>query len=458
MNELKKRLDNLKIGKTVKHMRGRHDQRTHAWNTGMGRGTSGAALGQSENVLNPRRRAYLNAPESPVISSATDMDELASTISNMSPQEASSYKNELRKKMKLNINIGRKVTKKIRDLQAEYEKTPNDKLLADLNAAKAEYYRSVNGTAEAMEEFSLFHSIWANNLLNFQYSQILSNITAIAAQIDGLVKEISVEKVRITRNYYQGKEKEKVEREIEKKEKEIQKKKKESIELSRKLQENRNKTKDLLYDFNMEILQSLEHPNPIDVAILDDDTYTQRPMDQEFSRVPYTLSKEQRDELMRQTLKMFGQYGIKMAMLSHDYDTRASARTRADKAGGVVVGIIRSNAMTTASSYVHEALHVSQVSHPEQNMLCDLWAKKRIASDPNGLRSLNDILSVDDYEDDEFAYEDAVDNPYTLKLYAHNNSFMEVMTMAFTRMHELHLRGDRELLRIGLRALLYTEQ
>jgi hypothetical protein len=116
---------------------------------------------------------------------------------------------------------------------------------------------------------------------------------------------------------------------------------------------------------------------------------------------------------------------------------------------------------TSLSTYTHETLHLMQAIFG-QNLFYThgLWITDRINNEQ--LQSMQSLFPNLTYGDNEFAYKDSVDDPYTLKYYVADKNniptteevirrndfqyFAEIHSMAFTDLHKLYERKDRELL------------
>jgi len=113
---------------------------------------------------------------------------------------------------------------------------------------------------------------------------------------------------------------------------------------------------------------------------------------------------------------------------------------------------------TNVSTTVHETLHSMQYQLGTGQAESAQFAAERTAGEK--LQRLSDLKPGYKYKPDEKAYRDAVDDPYTLKLYAgeriKNGSiyeFMEVLPMALSHIVRSNNHKDRALLELGMQIL-----
>jgi hypothetical protein len=206
---------------------------------------------------------------------------------------------------------------------------------------------------------------------------------------------------------------------------------------------------------------ALRHPNPLNVDI----AQLSPEMTAELSRSDSIISNSERFDLMRATLQMFprGNRGDKgRTKISLTKEPRANCDTKWDGRKKEYTVIVGCNALTMPNTFMHEALHAAQVIYPELQMRLDEWATIRANADPNGKRTLNDIEGRTDpnkmYKPNEVGYEDAVDDPYTLKFYnSSNGNFLEVITMGLDSLQNVWNRNDKDLLRTVLGGIMRLE-
>jgi hypothetical protein len=114
---------------------------------------------------------------------------------------------------------------------------------------------------------------------------------------------------------------------------------------------------------------------------------------------------------------------------------------------------------------VHETLHSLQENHKHTdiNTITENWALSRIVGEKR--RKLSVLDPTKGYDANEVGYKDRVDDPYTLKYYGIPSygakiSFHEVLTMAFTVKADMPIqsRNDKDLLRVGIEAILGTKE
>jgi HK97 family phage portal protein len=121
-------------------------------------------------------------------------------------------------------------------------------------------------------------------------------------------------------------------------------------------------------------------------------------------------------------------------------------------------GAIHLSDTTTVSTTIHETLHAMQYSLGTGQTESAQFAAERTAGE--SLEKLSKLIPASKYDADEKAYRDAVDSPYTLKLYAGNTiqnrssyEFLEILPMALSNISEVRQHTDRGLLELGMSVL-----
>jgi hypothetical protein len=121
-------------------------------------------------------------------------------------------------------------------------------------------------------------------------------------------------------------------------------------------------------------------------------------------------------------------------------------------------GMVFLTPSTTTSTTIHETLHAMQYQFGTGQSESAQFATDRTAGE--SLQKLSKLVPSGTYDKSEVAYRDAVDNPYTLKLYAGSKirdgssyEFMEVLPMALSNISAVRQNTDRGLLELGMQIL-----
>lgn len=188
----------------------------------------------------------------------------------------------------------------------------------------------------------------------------------------------------------------------------------------------------------------MQHPNPATVNI---------------THIGGTPEQRARAEVLaRATAAMFPDTGKPHVIrFSHTSDARGYFSEPDSKSG---INKIKSDVYP--DTIVHETLHAMQFAFKgsQMNNIAEDWAVRR-----TGLEKKTRLkeLTGDNYGQNEYAYKDGVDSPYTLKEYLNEpgiGRFNEVIPMAFTVNYKMPItkRKDKKLLRVGVLAILNADK
>ena len=116
------------------------------------------------------------------------------------------------------------------------------------------------------------------------------------------------------------------------------------------------------------------------------------------------------------------------------------------------------NASTTTSTTIHETLHAMQYQLGTGQSESASFGAERTAGESS--QKLSKLIPGSSYGKDEIGFRDAVDSPYTLKLYTGNNikngssyEFLEILPMALSDISAVRQNTDRGLLELGMQIL-----
>ena len=185
------------------------------------------------------------------------------------------------------------------------------------------------------------------------------------------------------------------------------------------------------------------------------------------------ISPDQRARIEREVsrvLSMVGaddvEYGDKPIQINYDGGGRASA------GGSARFTVFNTNGDNSIGTIWHESMHIiqSKTRGTAVDQIPHDFAIQRISASkekkPKTMtaqvnRKTKEVPSAQpgNYKTDEFGYYDAVDNPYTLKIYQtiDKTPFQEVLAMAFTDVRGQTTNPDRyqdpDLFEVGIRAI-----
>jgi len=212
----------------------------------------------------------------------------------------------------------------------------------------------------------------------------------------------------------------------------------------------------LMVDTLTEIFQNLRHPNAIPISIVGDSAGFLQTLDK--PNAEYSLSDRENivNIIMSTTASKHGHKEFEVTFAPYiDSTNRASAG-----GGWRNTGKIHAGASDSPEVIAHEALHLLAQYVPGLQSYLNKWASNRVKNSGEKLRKLSEIYPNSEYEDDEIAVVDSVDNAYTLKAYDsigtdYRYDYHEVLSMAFTDMFKHgYSPKDRELMRVAIHALL----
>lgn len=460
MKDLKSRLEKLGNTVSLKHMRGRHDQRTHAWNRGMGGNYSSVVPDSSRRVLALQSRNP--AATSPGGSSSNQPVQLtmnfsSNPISGANAQLTKAEKQKVLSTIKNAIKEGRGIRKDLADRELAYESEWSYNMAQrkigmgeeNVMVRRAEATKKHLAESEALEQrrkdlselIARSIEVLAEDFRK-KYPISYSDLLSLKAEI--INREQTVQK--LLDNAVTEEEKEKYKKQLEEFNKEYEKIKAEG----ERILKNYN---DDYFEFYMEILESLEHDNPFELKVISSDA-----MDAEFSsgakRSIPMANRGQRLDIIEKTARMFPNDGLPMPRIGLQKSQRAKAEASESKR----LGLIYSQASTSLDDYVHETLHIMQYFYPEVMDVTEDWALSRIGAEKRVRLNTIPQYAARKYRNDETGYVDAVDEPYTLKYYPFTDeslhSFWEVLTMGFTGLESSHQRKDKDLLQIAINAIM----
>lgn len=461
MINLKMRISQLKKSETLKHMRGRHDQRTHAWNRGMGGGGSASGTTSRRAIAlqsrNPNATLLAESPSNEGISFGTGNSSISSTTPTASGERLSKgSRQRILSDIKSAMSEGRKIKKELQDREdahdAEwsYPRTQQkmaageEDVMIRRSAAVNKHLQESEALEERRKELS---KIIATSIMvlaeDFSKKYPVSANDLMELKADIINREEIAKKLK--KNATTDEEKEKYQKQIDELGEEYEKIRIEAINNLKTFQEE-------LYSFYMDILQSLEHDTPFELKISSDDVMDKAFEDSTKNKIP-GLSKQRRIDLITQTAKMFPDDGKTAPMIGLINRSRAGAISDPDGR----LGIIYSDGLTSVEDYVHETLHIMQAMAPDVLSLTEDWANSRIQGESRVKLNSIPMYAHRKYRNDETGYIDSVDEPYTLKYDADGidfRNFMEVLTMGFTHINKSHEWKDKELLQIAINSIM----
>jgi hypothetical protein len=186
-------------------------------------------------------------------------------------------------------------------------------------------------------------------------------------------------------------------------------------------------------DIYKNVFTALQHDNPQKVILQ---------FDAKFSKAAQANITEMANLIygMREADASGNPYGI--------YVRFSNARAASGMTGKLPD--IRVNGKTTDSVIVHELLHTMQKNGDYGKSESEAFAAQRTAGEK--LQRLSKIYPSNGYGKDEYAYRDAVDNAYTLKVYSYrpDYKFREVLTMAMTDISTITTQKDKGLLEVAM--------
>jgi hypothetical protein len=186
-------------------------------------------------------------------------------------------------------------------------------------------------------------------------------------------------------------------------------------------------------DIYKNVLTALQHDNPQQVALVFDPKFPKAAQAniEEYARLIYGMREADPSGLP---------YGM--------YVKYSNARAASGYTGKLPD--IRVNGKTTDSVIVHEILHTTQKNGDYGKTESEAFGAQRTAGEK--IQKLKTIYPGYGYAADEYAYRDAVDTAYTLKVY--NNrpdyKFREVLTMAMTDISTITTQKDKGLLEVAM--------
>lgn len=515
----------------LKHLRGRHDQRDHAWNRGMGRGGTGSSAASShpkkakvseaqhradiialqakvdagemthhdmQNKLRdnrgypplpPRTRkqmvldnkglaqAYANVEPLQYGEDASQLmfnpdgtpkthvssHPLYPQLSRMSREEMENVKTNVLSSVSTLAGESRQQSQNVRNAEAAYRQNPSPQNKQNWIDAHAKYMKTIETLSNEMSNYSLAVSVQREpytdraQALILQVSGIDRSINVLQKQYDAYKKTLDRDDLSPETRAVTQKIQDQLSEKIDQKRKEKETIFGEAKKLNKEVANAKLSQKYILAP----LYSALRHPNPVipTIAPLSQD------MKAEFSSPDSLITADERAFFMKLALGMFPK--TKGAVtISQEKEQRANSKTKED-ASGNFQSKIKSNKDDTPMTYIHEALHITSILFPSMQQEHDMWAAKRAAQDPDGLRKMSEIseemfpglyengkmLGTErQFKDNEVGYRDAVDNPYTLKLYG--KSFSEVITMAFQDSWDIWRREDPDLLRFVLASIM----
>jgi hypothetical protein len=181
------------------------------------------------------------------------------------------------------------------------------------------------------------------------------------------------------------------------------------------------------------VLTALQHDNPQQVTLVFDPKFSKAAQAniEEYARLIYGMREADPSGLP---------YGM--------YVKYSNARAASGYTGKLPD--IRVNGKTTDSVIVHEILHTTQKNADYGKTESEAFGAQRTAGEK--IQKLKTIYPGYGYAADEYAYRDAVDTAYTLKVY--NNrpdyKFREVLTMAMTDISTITTQKDKGLLEVAM--------
>ena len=375
-----------------------------------------------------------------VISSFEDAPEILKTIQQY-------HENHMRLSA-LSNTIASAIEQHIRDVMAKNSLDAND---GGLSAEQSQRKNALFALNDSLKEQARFLISEIDELQKERYRELGKTDTEYAADaaagkiipLGGDEKSKEIKKVTAEYETNRAK-KEKIDNEIN-----------DLLDIQDTIRKQIKSKSQLMVDTLTEIFKNLRHPNAIPISIVGDSAGFLQTLDK--PNAEYSLSDRENivNIIMSTTASKHGHKEFEVTFAPYtDSTNRASAGGRRN------TGKIHAEASDSPEVIAHEALHLLAEYVPGLQRYLNKWASNRVKNSGEKLRKLSEIYPNSEYEDDEIAVVDSVDDAYTLKAYDsigtdYRYDYHEVLSMAFTGMfNHGYSPKDRELRRVAIHALL----